>query len=190
MLGHELYHAQHYLEGSAFDSAQANSSSDRENQRLLAEASRDDADEYSQYENTEEYVTIAHNENYLRLQYGLSPRATHTIQCMYLAGRLNALAEREAPNSDARTYIETLQLVLQKAGWIENQRSEPDIEPDFEEVIAGQEEELGGLLAELRLKTIEQVVARAAEMLQKFSSEGAPEGERRRRRSGPVRRAA
>ena len=185
VLGHELYHAQHYLEGSAFDSAQADSDSDKENQRLLADASRGDAGDYSDYENTEEYVTIAHNENYLREQYGLSPRATHTIQAMYLAGRLDALAKREEPGSGERANIERLQLALQKAGWIENQRSKPDIRPDVADVIVDEEGELGRLLAQLKMTTIEQAIARAAGMLEEFSAKTAV-SEKAESPGGPV----
>jgi hypothetical protein len=163
-LGHELYHAQHSLEGTAFNTEQASSETDKENQRLLAESSRGDADDYAWYENTEEYVTIAHNENYLREQYGLSSRATHTVQCMYLVGQLDPIKQRLEPENPQYAYIEQLQLVLQKAGWAEIKRSKP-VDPEFEGVIAAQEKQVGVLLGDLKMRTIEEALSHVEELL-------------------------
>ena len=59
--------------------------------------------------------------------YGLSPRATHTVQCMFLAGRLDDYLKRQANIDDHRhTYIDNLQnVLLEKAGSRRSGRSYP-----------------------------------------------------------------
>jgi hypothetical protein len=166
-LGHELYHAQHNLQGTAFTSEQAATATDKENMRLLAQTSDQDPAEYPLYENTEEYLTIAHNENYLREQYGLSLRATHTVQCMFLAGRLDDyLQENKADIDDhQRKYVENLQNALQREGWLETKRPLLPYKPDLKEPIKETEEALSELLNQLQLRDIGEVLTRVQALL-------------------------
>jgi hypothetical protein len=170
VLGHELYHAEHYLQGSTATSTSdtgviAQSAGDIETHQLLAGVSGQGAGEYDEYESTEEYVTVLHNENYLRDQYALTSRASHLEQGMFIAGRVGNLLKRGDLTPAEQQEIELLQNALGLQRWLENNRRKTVNDPDFATVFAEREAQLPLLIAQLGLRDMDAVMNRIQAVL-------------------------
>ncbi len=165
VLGHELFHAEHGLQGATATStsdvgANAQTPADIETHQLLAGVSGQGAGEYDEYESTEEYVTVLHNENYLREQYALTARASHLEQGMFITGRLGNLLTRGDLNLSPaeRQEIEGLQNALGRQRWLENNRQKARNDPEFAAVYAAHQAELPQLIAGLGLQDMDAVM--------------------------------
>jgi hypothetical protein len=172
VLGHELYHAEHFLQGTTATStsdtgARQQTTEDILTHQLLAGVSGQGAGEYDEYESTEESVTVLHNENYLREQYLLTARASHLEQGVFIAGRLGNLLKRPDLNLTAaeQREIEDLQKALGLERWLDNHRPKTVNDPDFAAVFADREAQLPLLLAQLGLPDMHAVVNRIQAVL-------------------------
>ncbi len=172
VLGHELFHAEHGLQGATATStsdvgANAQTPADIETHQLLAGVSGQGAGEYDEYESTEEYVTVLHNENYLREQYALTARASHLEQGMFITGRLGNLLTRGDLNLSPaeRQEIEGLQNALGRQRWLENNRQKARNDPEFAAVYAAHQAELPQLIAGLGLQDMDAVMNRIQAVL-------------------------